>query len=91
MAKIGRPKKEINKEQFEELCSIQCTESEICAVLDITDKTLNRWCNDMYGCSFSEIANKKREVGKSSLRRQQFKMAMKSERMLILPLSFLIT
>ena len=36
----GRPPKEIDKEQFEKLCEIQCTRDEICEVLDVTDKTL---------------------------------------------------
>jgi hypothetical protein len=57
------------------LCGIQCTEQEICSVLGVTDKTLNSWCNREYGENFSEVFNKKREMGKSSLRRNQWKMA----------------
>ena len=40
----GRPKKQINQSQFETMCSIQATEEEICLVLGVSDKTLNRWC-----------------------------------------------
>jgi hypothetical protein len=34
--KMGRPKKIIDKDQFETLCEIQCTQSEICSVLKVT-------------------------------------------------------
>lgn len=71
----GRPKSIIDQEQFEELCHIQCTETEICAVLKCDDKTLTKWCNETYGKSFSEVFAEKREGGKASLRRMQWKMA----------------
>ena len=75
MSNTGRPKKEIDREQFETLCEIQCTQSEICSVLKVTDKTLTRWCNETYDKSFSEIYKSLSEGGKSSLRRWQFKKA----------------
>lgn len=34
MARTGRPRKEINEKLFENLCAIQCTEKEICSVLE---------------------------------------------------------
>lgn len=68
----GRPRKQISKRTFEELCKIQCTESEICAVMDVDDKTLSAWCEKEYGTSFSEIFRIKREGGKTSLRRAQW-------------------
>jgi len=71
----GRPEKEIVKQSFESLCQLQCTEEEICAVLDVTDKTLTNWCRKTYNLSFSEIFAIKRESGKASLRRTQWKMA----------------
>lgn len=75
MAKMGRPKKAIDKDIFEGLCMIQCTEEEIDAVLGVTDKTLNRWCKETYGKTFSEVFAEKREAGKASLRRKQWKLA----------------
>lgn len=72
----GRPKKVIDQAQFEELCHIQCTEMEICAVLNVDDKTLAKWCEETYGKSFSEIFAIKREGGKASLRRAQYKSAV---------------
>ena len=72
---MARPKKVINQKQFESLCAIQCTQEEICNVLDVTDKTLTRWCNEVYNLSFSEVYEQKRDIGRMSLRRNQFKLA----------------
>ena len=72
---MARPKKVINQNQFESLCAIQCTQEEICNVLDVTDKTLTRWCNEVYDLSFSEVYEQKRDIGRMSLRRNQFKLA----------------
>lgn len=78
MAKMGRPKKEIDKEQFEKLCGLQCTLEEICAWFDVSDKTLNGWCVDTYEETFSEVFAKKRSHGKISLRRAGFELAKKN-------------
>ena len=72
---MARPKKVINQKQFESLCAIQCPQEEICNVLDVTDKTLTRWCNEVYDLSFSEVYEQKRDIGRMSLRRNQFKLA----------------
>lgn len=83
MARTGRPKKEIDKEQFEKLCALFCTENEICHWFGVTDKTLTRWCKETYNLSFSDVYEQKREVGKISLRRSQFQLAIKSPAMAI--------
>ena len=72
---MARPKKHIDEKQFEALCAIQCTLTEICDVLGVTDKTLNAWCRRTYRKSFSEIFSQKRNKGKASLRRLQFEKA----------------
>ena len=41
---MARPRKKINKKQFESLCAIQCTKEEICDILDISEKTLHFCC-----------------------------------------------
>lgn len=76
---MGRPRKEINKKMFENLCGIQCTQEEICQVLDVTDKTLTNWCKKTYNKSFSEIFKSKRGIGKVSLRRAQWQKAVKNK------------
>jgi hypothetical protein len=80
---MARPKKQIDKKTFEGLCGIQCTQEEICSVLDVSTDTLDRWCQREYGCHFSEVFKNKRNVGKMSLRRTQFRLAEKSSGMAI--------
>lgn len=75
MAKMGRPRKEIDQKQFEGLCRLQCTSKEICGWFDVTDKTLDAWCKRTYGGTFSAVFAVKREAGKISLRRAQFRLA----------------
>lgn len=75
---MARPRKEIDQEQFEKLCAMQCTKEEICAWFDVTDKTLDSWCSRTYEESFSDVFTKKREKGKISLRRAGFELAKKN-------------
>lgn len=79
----GRPKKTIDKDEFEKLCALQCTYTEICSWFDVTDKTLNNWCKKEYGMNFSDVFAIKREKGKISLRRAQFQLAQKNASMAI--------
>jgi hypothetical protein len=79
----GRPKKEIDKEDFEKLCSFQCTLEEICSWFDVTTKTLEKWCKETYSENFSQVFAKKRAKGKISLRRAQFQLAQKNAAMAI--------
>ncbi|MCR5475499.1 MAG: hypothetical protein K6F28_09910 [Lachnospiraceae bacterium] len=82
-SKMGRPVKKIDKEQFETMCQVQCTLEEICLILGLTDKTLNKWCKETYGMTFSEVFRQKRELGKASLRRRQFALAKTNATMAI--------
>ena len=81
--KGGRPRIEIDKTQFEKLCGLQCTRDEIAAFLNVSHDTLERWCNREYGESFASVFAKKKEFGKVSLRRMQFKLAEKNAAMAI--------
>lgn len=83
MAKMGRPKAQIDKAAFEALCKLQCTEEEICDFFGITDKTLVAWCKENYGLTFSEVFRQKRGAGKISLRRMQLELAKKNATMAI--------
>lgn len=80
---MARPRKEIDKKQFENLCGLQCTKEEICGFLEITDKTLENWCKRTYKAGFSEVFKQKRGKGKISLRRNQFRLAEKNANMAI--------
>ena len=75
MARTGRPKKEIQAEAFEKLCSIMCTEEEIADFFDCSISTINRWAKRTYGGTFEDIYKKFSVRGKISLRRYQFKLA----------------
>ena len=72
---MARPKIEIDKNLFEKLCQIQCTKEEICSIFECDEKTITRFCEDTYNMGFSDIYKKKSEIGKSSLRRLQWKAA----------------
>lgn len=83
MAKAGRPKKQIDMKQFENLCKLHCTEVEIASFFDCDIATLYRWCKRTYGDNFANISNKYAQVGNISLRRTQYKLAERSTPMAI--------
>ena len=80
---MGRPRKEIDKEEFEKLLALHCTLSECCAFFDCDDKTLNKWCREQYGTTYSEVFRIKSGLGKISLRRAQFRLAARNAAMAI--------
>lgn len=80
---MGRPRAEIDKKQFENLCGLQCTLEEICGWFGVTDKTLNSWCKRTYSSSFSEVFRQKRGKGMIAVRRAQFRLAEKNATMAI--------
>ena len=80
---IKQKQDKIDKKQFENLCAIQCTEEEICSVLDCNSDTLNSWCKSTYKVNFSEVFKQKRQGGKASLRRNQWRMAENNSTMAI--------
>ena len=79
----GRPRKEIDKKIFENLCGLQCTLEEIAGVFDCSVDTIERWCKREYQETFAEVYKKHSAKGKTSLRRIQFKLAEKSAAMAI--------
>ena len=83
MARTGRPKKNIDKDYFEKLCSLQCTGEEIAAFFDCSVDTIENFCKREYDMTFTEVFKRKRDVGKISLRRTQWKLAEKSPTMAI--------
>lgn len=72
---MARPIKNIDKHQFEALCQIQCTQEEICSVLDVDEKTLQKWCKKEYKQGFSQVFKTKRKLGHASLRKSQWDSA----------------
>lgn len=80
---MARPRKEIDKKQFEYLCSIMCTEEEIAGVFDCSIDTINRWCKRTYHLSFAETYKNTSASGRISLRRYQFRLAENNPAMAI--------
>ena len=80
---MARPRKNIDRKDFESLLAIQCTLEEVTAFFDhkldgCSADTIERWCKREYKESFADIAAKKRNLGKISLRRAQFELAKKN-------------
>lgn len=73
----GRPPKQINYRILDNLCKIQCTETEIAATLELHTDTINRHIHEDFGVSFTEYVAEKALVGKRSLRRKQYELALK--------------
>jgi len=86
---MARPRKEIDSEQFEKLCAIQCTLKEIAAWFGCSEDTVENWCKRTYEdeqgnpMGFSDAYKVYSVDGKISLRRFQFKQAEKSYAMAI--------
>lgn len=81
--KMGRPRKEINANEFEKLCGLQCTLSEIAGFFDCSEDTIENWCKREYGETFSETFKKHSAGGKLSLRRNMLRLSEKSAVMAI--------
>lgn len=81
--KGGRPRKEIDQQQFERLCGIMCTLPEIAGIFNCSEDTVERWCKRTYEKTFAEAFKVYSASGKASLRRTQFKLAEKSAAMAI--------
>lgn len=72
---------EIDKNQFENLCSIQCTLKEIADWFRCNEDDIRQWTMEIYNEDFDSIYEKKSVAGKISLRRAQFKLAEKNANM----------
>lgn len=80
---MARPRAEIDKNQFENLCAMMCTEDEIAGFFGVSVDTLQRWCKRTYDKGFENIYRDKQARGKIALRRYQMKLAEKSSIMAI--------
>jgi len=75
---MARPLKPIDWKLFEQLCHIQCTHSEMASFFHIVVDTLYDRAEKEYKDRFSSIYKRYSEGGKSSLRRNQFRMSEKN-------------
>ncbi len=83
--KQGRPPKpDLNWENFEKLCAMQCPQLEVAAFLKLSLETLKKKVKKKYKEDFSLVYERFRCQGKTSLRRLQFQKAQEGNvRMLI--------
>lgn len=72
---------ELDKEQFEKLCALQCTLAEIAGWFSVSKTEVERWCRRCYKKKFPEVFEEKRQAGIISLRRNQFRLAETSAAM----------
>ena len=72
---MARPRIEIDREQFQKLCAIQCTLGEIASWFKCSEDTIERWCQRELKMGFADSFKTFSADGKISLRRTQFKMA----------------
>lgn len=75
MAKRGPKIIEIDWDEFDKLCYMQCTASEIAAWFECSVDTIERRVQEKHNVKFAEYYAEKKEKGKISLRRAQFQAA----------------
>ena len=79
----GRPRIEINSEQFKKLCELHCTKEEIAGFFNCTEETIDNYCKREHGASFLVVFKNLSAGGKMSLRRYQFELAKHNAAMAI--------
>ena len=72
---MARPRIEINREQFEKLCGLQCTLEEVANFFNCSSDTIERWCKREFKTGFKQVFEDKRSLGFISLRRSQWRLA----------------
>jgi hypothetical protein len=75
---VGRPEKPIDWSQFEQLCALQCTQSEIGSMLKLCKEALTKRVREHYGEEYMTVYKRFCENGKCSLRRNQFVLSKKN-------------
>lgn len=76
--KQGRPRIEIDKDQFVKLCELQATVREVAGFFHCGETALREWCKRELGMTFEEAFEEHRVGGLLSLRRNQFQLAEKN-------------
>lgn len=71
----GRPKIEIDWDEFHKLCQLFCTLVEIAGWFNVSEDTIERRVKEKYKMNFAEYYKKACSGGKISLRRFQYQSA----------------
>lgn len=84
MGRAGRPLTPINWDDFDKLCTMQCSLDEIASWFNCSIDTIERAVRREKKCYFAEYFNAKRGRGRIALRRKQYEIALSGDiRMLI--------
>lgn len=81
---MGRPRIEIDWKEFDKLCAIHCTLREIAGWFDCSEDTIELRVKEKYGVTFTEHYSKRSSIGKVSLRRKQYQVAMNGNTALLI-------
>ena len=81
---VGPPFKDIDFEDFEKCCQMQCTQEEIAGWFEIDEETLVTRVTEHYHKPYSEVYKKYSANGKCSLRRRQFRRAANGDRVMMI-------
>ena len=84
---MARPRIEIDWNQFEKLCNIHCTLCEIAAWFKCSEDTIERAVKRHYKQDFAEVYKQKQGIGKTSLRRKMFEIALNGNTTMLIWLS----
>lgn len=77
MGRTGRPKIDINWNEFEKLCELQCTAEEVAYWFRCSVDTIERTVKKKYKTTFAEVMRQNGSKGKIALRRGLFSLALK--------------
>lgn len=83
MGKRGPKEIQVDWAKVNQMLLIQCTAEEIASVLGMSVDTLSRRCESDHKLKFAEYSAIKRQGGKASLRRMQWKHAENTPAMAI--------
>lgn len=81
---MARPRVKINWEEFDKLCSIQCTLLEIASWFGCSPDTIERACKREHRMGFADYFAQKAAKGKISLRRMQWQIAIGGDRTMLI-------
>ena len=70
----------INKNEFEQLCGLQCDAEEITVFLGVSHEELADWVKKTYEKDFSEVFGQKRLIGRIKLKKALFRLAEQNGR-----------
>ena len=71
-------RREMTKEDFEELAALQCAVEEILGYVGTTEKQLEAWCRKTYRRPLAEMLSMIRQDGLIAIRRASFEQLRKS-------------